>query len=81
LLSENPNAVPILEKNLEKINWHNLALNLNAESLFFNLDYEKMRTIFQPIAKEIIEHVFHPKRLCRFAKMFNINVDEYLELF
>jgi hypothetical protein len=89
MLALNPNANATylfrndiwLENNLDKSCWIILSQNPNAEPLIFNLDYEKMKTDFQPIAKEIIEYVFHPTRLCRFAKMFNMNVDEYLELF
>jgi hypothetical protein len=33
LLSENPNAINILEKNQDKINWDNLSLNPNAIEL------------------------------------------------
>ena len=29
-LSRNPNAIPLLEQNLDKVNWHNLSKNPNA---------------------------------------------------
>jgi hypothetical protein len=73
-----------LEKNLEnlnKIDWHILRNNLNIEPLLFNIDYEKMRQVFQPISKEIIEYVFYPTRLARFADKVGIDVVDYLEYF
>ena len=39
-LSENPNAIDLLEKNMDKINWQSLSLNPNAIDLLemnFNL--------------------------------------------
>jgi hypothetical protein len=49
--------------------------------LFFQLNYDKMKTIFQPIAKEIIEYVFHPARLTRNADKLGIELANYLEYY
>jgi hypothetical protein len=38
-LSANPNAIDILEKNLDKVDWYNLSINnndLNYEAIFKN---------------------------------------------
>jgi hypothetical protein len=42
------------------IYWYNLSRNSNAESLFFNLDYKKIRECFYPDTKEIAEYIFYP---------------------
>jgi hypothetical protein len=65
---------------LDKIIWDGLILNPNAEPLLFDIDYEKMRQVFQPITKEIIECVFHPTRLARFADKAGMDVMDYLDL-
>jgi hypothetical protein len=36
-LSANPNAIPILEKNLDKVNWSSLSRNPNAIPILKNL--------------------------------------------
>ena len=41
-LSINPNAIYILENNLDKVNWDNLSLNPNAMHLLFKYDYQTM---------------------------------------
>jgi hypothetical protein len=79
-LTENPNAIHILERNMDKIDYSSIYFNPNAEPLLFNLDYEKMRNIFVPFAKEIVEYVFHPSRISRMANQFGIEVVDYLDL-
>ena len=37
--SHNPNAIPLLEKNLDKIDWHILSLNPNHFFFFFHFFY------------------------------------------
>jgi hypothetical protein len=58
-ISENPAAISYLEENIKKINFFFLSGN----SSIFELDYSTMRTNFEPLAKEIIEFVWHPKRM------------------
>jgi len=63
-LSKNPNAIHILEQTPDKINWYNLSSNPSI----FKLDYEAMLLAFEPIAREIIEYVWHPSRMDRWPE-------------
>jgi hypothetical protein len=38
-----------------------------------------MRECFQNLAKEIVEYVFHPKRLSRMANQYGLDVAEYMD--
>jgi hypothetical protein len=57
-LSRNPNAIYILEKNLDKVNWTNLCLNPNAiHILEKNLDKVKWDSLSEnPNAIHILEN-------------------------
>jgi len=80
-LSCNPNAIPILEKNLDKVDWNwLLSSNPNALHLLFEYDYEGMKKHREPIFKDLCEYVFNPKRIIRFCKLYNIEFDEYMEI-
>jgi hypothetical protein len=82
-LSKNPNPEAIwmiMSGNIRKADLGWLCCNPSAEPIFFRLDYAKMQQIFLPISKEIIEYVFHPKRLQKFADNAGIEVVDYLEL-
>jgi hypothetical protein len=81
VLSTNPNAIPILEKNLDKVNWGKLSLNPNAVHFFCPLDYNKMEENMKPFCNELIAKTLHPKRLERICKMYNIEMEEYIEMF
>jgi hypothetical protein len=50
------------------------------ELLFFNFDYEKMRSDFMPISKEIVEYVFYPDRLLIMANQYGFDVVDYMDL-
>lgn len=83
-IAENPNAISIIEQNINKFDtddWKYLSWNENAGHLFFNLDYKRMRTIFQPIAKEMAEYVFHPVRMARFADKYGIDMADYMDYY
>jgi hypothetical protein len=43
-LSFNPNAIELLKKNQDKINWHHFSKNPNI----FTYDYKLMSVIFHP---------------------------------
>ena len=58
-LSRNPNAIKFLECNTDKIDWDYLSENHNIFEI--NKDYLKNR--IDPIKKELIEKVFHPKNI------------------
>ena len=66
VLSCNPNAIHILEQNLDKINWCHLSENPNI----FGRDYikmSKMRTWI--ILEDLMKNALHPKRLTRFLEL------------
>jgi len=58
LLSENPSAIHILEKNQDKINWRFLSGNPEI----FELDYDFFHQRMNIIRKELIEKTWHPDR-------------------
>ena len=57
-----------MEKNQDKIHWGSLSENLNAIQLFTKLDYIKMKDFNQ----ELCKYVFHPNRLLRLSKKYDI---------
>jgi hypothetical protein len=63
-LSKNPNAIPILEKNLDKVNVEYLLINPNI----FVDEYEQAcRAYFkQYVAEELTRLMFHPKNMKKF---------------
>jgi hypothetical protein len=79
-LSGNPNAIHILEKNLNKLDWWGpLSQNPNAIHLLTKLDKEKMRENCKAFAEELAKYVFHPLRQENMANKFNMDLDEYME--
>ena len=65
-LSDNPNAIPLLEK------------NTNIMVRFCKDDYDDMKKEMQPLAEEIAAYVFHPVRMNRIAERNNIPFDELI---
>jgi hypothetical protein len=47
----------------------------------FQLDYNEMRKDIRQFSQELTEYVFHPLRLERLADKFQMDFDEYIELF
>jgi hypothetical protein len=80
-LSGNPSAIHLLEGNIDKIDWPTLSGNINAIHLITSLNYHEMQRTFQPLAKELIETVFHPTRVSRIADVYEMDLNEYLELY
>jgi hypothetical protein len=62
-LSENTNAIHILEKNLDKVDWDALiTINPNI----FTYDYEAIKNAIYKeggIAEELMQNRFHPKNM------------------
>jgi hypothetical protein len=79
MLSMNPAAIELLAANPEKINWAYLSENPSALELLkanqerIKLDWiARNPSIFEeipepPFKQELIEKVFHPKRVIRFG--------------
>jgi hypothetical protein len=79
-LSQNPNSIHILKMNLDKVHWGWLTRNPNAHQLLSSLDYNKMLENMKPFCNELVEKIFHPSRLERICEMYNIEMEDYLEL-
>jgi hypothetical protein len=59
-LSTNPNAIPLLEKNQDKIVWKDLSSNPSI----FELDYKTMKKQMVDIYfEELMMVALHPKRI------------------
>jgi hypothetical protein len=73
----NPNAISLLEKNQDKINWVWLSSNPNI----FELDYEKLDDRMNIYKEELMMVVFHPTRFCRYLDIgYDILDDSYISL-
>ena len=59
MLSENPNAISLLEKNPDKINWIMLSRNPSIFVDYTVLAIERNAVILQ----ELMEVTWHPKRM------------------
>ena len=80
-MSCNPNAIHILEKNLNKVDWYNLACNPNAIDLIYPYDYSAMKEKMKDFAKELVEKVYHPVRLERMVELYGLeDISEYLDV-
>ena len=62
MFSSNPNAIPLLEKNIDKINWECLIRNPSI----FGYNYNKIRDYYRDINLGIIQERFHPRNLNKF---------------
>ena len=79
-LSINPNAVDILERNLDKVDWDVLFTNPNAIHLGFTYDYLSMKEHMRPFAENLAQYVFYPPRLMRLCEKYNIELYDYNEI-
>ncbi len=61
-LSSNPNAIPLLEANLDKVCWVSLSENPKA----FRYDYEEMKASRDALAEALMKERFHPKHITQF---------------
>ena len=61
-LSENPNAIHLLEKNIDKIYWHSLSNNPSI----FKLDYEVLEKRCNIYKEELIKKAMHPSIILRY---------------
>ena len=79
-LSRNPNAIPLLEKKLDKVDCVFLSENPNAIHLIAPLDTEKMRKNCKEFAEKLAAYVFHPTRLLRICETYGLDLEEYFEM-
>ncbi len=80
-LSLNPNAIYILEKNLNKVDWICLSQNSNAIHLITKLNYDKMKENMSEFNEELVAKVFNPNRLLKICENYNINFIEIQEIY
>jgi hypothetical protein len=77
MLSQNPNAIHILEKNIDQINWFWLSENPNAIHLLAPLNHIQMRIDNKEFFQELVQFVCHPTWLFKCASRLNMDFDEY----
>ena len=75
LLSENPQALHLLEENQDKISWWGLSKNVSI----FEIDYQKLKTRVEVFKEELMQKCFHPDRLVHYLETFKYDIgeDEY----
>jgi len=56
-----------------------LASNPNGLHLLLDFDYEKMSNNNKFFNEELIEFIWHPKRMERMSKKYDMDLDEYIE--
>lgn len=76
----NANAIDLVTQSPDKIYWGNLSANPSAMHLLAPLDYSIMKNTLKPFCKELVEYVLHPLRIDRIASLFDLELEEYLEL-
>jgi hypothetical protein len=77
MLCKNPNAIHLLEKYPEQVQW--TLTNPNALHLFCDLDYARMKERIQPLKEELQAYFIHPDRLMRMAKQSGVEFRTYLQ--
>ena len=70
-LSRNPNAIPLLEKNQDKISWQLLSGNL----YIFDYNYESLKERCLIYCEELMQKTMHPSRIQKLLDM-GISIDE-----
>jgi hypothetical protein len=63
-LSCNSNAMHILEKNVEKVNWELMCSN----TILFEYDYRTMKANTAIFKEELVAKAFHPSRVVKWIE-------------
>ncbi len=89
--SQNPNAIYILENNLDKIQslsyydnityQSNLSRNPNGINLLSKLNYDLMKKNMKEFNEELVANVFNPKRLLKICEEYNIDFYEIQDIY
>ncbi len=79
-LSGNPNAIHILQNNLDNVDFRNLSYNPNATHLFFKYDYQSMKQNNKDFCEELVKKVFNPDRLLSLCESYNIDWLDYTDI-
>jgi hypothetical protein len=65
-LSGNYNAIELLKKNPDKIDWDMISLNPSI----FTYPYKEIKENFEILGEEIIQKALHPKRMLRLMELY-----------
>ena len=79
-LSRNPNAICLLEQNLDKVDWFWLSQNPNAMHLLAKLDYMQMHLNNQEFVQDLVAFVCNPNWIQKCANRLNMGFEEYQDL-
>ena len=71
-LSLNPDAIHLLEKNKDKINWYDLSKNPSI----FKLDYFEIRKRCHIYMEELIQKTMHPNIIQKYIDM-EFDIDDF----
>ena len=75
LLSENPNAIHLLEKNKEFINWNRISTNPSI----FTYNYKELKQRMKDtIAEDLMKNRFHPKYMDKWLDWGQVEADDLL---
>ena len=66
-LSENPNAIHLLERNIDKINWFLLSSNPNIFEIEIDYEHLKKRMWHFGFGSDLMENRFDPKNINKFC--------------
>ena len=73
---ENPNAIHILEQNLDNFDWSYQVPNFIH--ILFPLNLKVMKEKIREFREELVAFVYHPIRLSRIATVYNMDLVEYI---
>jgi sugar diacid utilization regulator len=79
-LSQNPNAIHLIEQTLDYVNWYELSKNPNAMHLIAPLDHLQMKENNREFFEELVSFVCHPNWLNKCASRLNMDFLEYQTL-
>lgn len=63
--NENPEVIEILKRNKSRIDWEELSKNV----IIFEYDYKRMQEEKEEINREIIEYIYNPKKMYKWAEL------------
>jgi hypothetical protein len=76
----NKNAISLFKQYPEKIEWEMVSECRFICDILLDYDYIAMRDTMQEFTNELIQYVFHPKRLIRICNLYNIEFIDYVEM-
>ena len=70
VLSSNPNAISILERNIDKINWSKLSYNKGVNKL----NYQWLKDRMDMIREDLMKAVYHPRRFEYYLEHYDYDI-------